>query len=148
MLDQIKASLCAAPAARSRRSKAEMGYYDIIRSAFPMDSFPICRLIACFAGVAAACAPSAFSATITDLGTLGGSSSYAYGINNRGEVVGYIFAPGSTHAFLYSARTMTDLGTLNGYATYAQSINDAGQIVGYAIGPSSTDHDSNTRAAT
>jgi probable HAF family extracellular repeat protein len=71
---------------------------------------------------------------------MGGSSSYAYGINNEGQVVGYVFAVGSVHSFLYSAGSMTDLGTLNGFATYAQSINDAGQIVGYALPTSGADH--------
>ena len=39
--------------------------------------------------------------TITDLGTLGGSISYAYGINNKGHVVGQYFKGGQYRAFFY-----------------------------------------------
>ena len=74
------------------------------------------------------------SYTVTDLGTLGGVNSYAYGINNLGQVVGYSAISGSspTHAFLYSDGAMTDLGTLGGTISYAYGINDAGQIAGYS----------------
>ena len=68
--------------------------------------------------------------TITDLGTLGGPSSFALGINNNAQVVGFadtVAAPG--HAFLYSSGVMTDLGTLYGNA---RAINNSGQIVGGA----------------
>jgi len=40
--------------------------------------------------------------TITDLGTLGGNWSYAFGINDRGQVVGYgQTASGEIHAFMW-----------------------------------------------
>ena len=40
-----------------------------------------------------------------DLGTLGGGSSYAYGINDSGEIVGYSYlANGGQSAFLYDER--------------------------------------------
>ena len=65
----------------------------------------------------------------TDLGTLGGSSSYAHGINARGQVVGYSStASDDWHAFLWEGGTMTDLGTLGGRESEAYGINDRGQV--------------------
>ncbi|MCX7745792.1 MAG: hypothetical protein N2645_02725 [Clostridia bacterium] len=66
-----------------------------------------------------------------DLGTLGGSSSYAHSVNERGQIVGYSFVSGDqTHAFLSENGTMKGLGTLGGSSSYADSINENGQIVG------------------
>ena len=73
-----------------------------------------------------------------DLGTLGGPSSTANCINNRGEVVGEAaIAEGGQVAFLYKGGQMLDLNTLispNSGASLAgaTSINDAGQIVASA----------------
>src|SRR5215203_1320141 len=62
--------------------------------------------------------PSTTSYAVQDLGTLGGSSSYARGINDSGKVVGRsVTSDGSHHAFLYDASAtpkMQDLGTLGG----------------------------------
>ena len=85
---------------------------------------------------------------VTDLGTLGGSYSCAYGINDAGQVVGEADnALGFTHAFMYDG-TMHNLGGLNGdpdpgrvvtggsvdlrygYLSCAYGISDSGQIIG------------------
>ena len=69
----------------------------------------------------------------TDLGTLGGNTSYAFGLNDRGQVAGHAtIASGAPHAFLYSDGKMRDLGTLGGSTSYAFRVNDRGQVVGKA----------------
>ena len=57
---------------------------------------------------------------MNDLGTLGGTYSWAFGISDSGQIVGYSYTSGDTawHAFLYSQGTMSDLGTFGGtYST-------------------------------
>jgi probable HAF family extracellular repeat protein len=70
--------------------------------------------------------------TITDLGTLGGTSSVGCGLNSRGEVVGFSSIPtGQSHAFRWSNGEMTDLGTLpTDFFSEGRDINSRGQVVG------------------
>ena len=75
------------------------------------------------------------SSTATDLGTLGGSTSYAADINNPGVVVGYATTEtGLIHAFRWTARAgMTDLGTLpGGTQSGAVRILNSGRILGWS----------------
>jgi probable HAF family extracellular repeat protein len=56
-----------------------------------------------------AAANSPINPATDDLGTLGGRESFALGINDSGQVVGYAFTPSSnaTLAFLYSGGAPT-----------------------------------------
>lgn len=74
---------------------------------------------------------------IIDLGTLGGTESFAFAINDRGQAVGESRTAGDqeTHMFLYDRGRLIDLSTLYNVGTgdfgeQANDINARGQIVG------------------
>jgi probable HAF family extracellular repeat protein len=64
---------------------------------------------------------------VTDLSTLGGTYSYAFGLNDAGQVAGGVCDPNQTGgayqtAFLWTKQTgMQDLGTLGGFNTVLNS---------------------------
>ena len=65
------------------------------------------------------------------IGTLGGTSSFALAVNDSGTIVGRArTATGEQHAFVYEDSMMRDLGTLGGNLSTARGINNRGQIVG------------------
>ncbi|MCZ7553135.1 MAG: hypothetical protein B6D39_00400 [Anaerolineae bacterium UTCFX2] len=69
-----------------------------------------------------------------DLGTLGGSWSEAYGVNDNGQVAGTSHLNnGYTAAFRWNNGSMQNLGTLGGNMSGALAINNSGQVAGWAI---------------
>jgi probable HAF family extracellular repeat protein len=72
---------------------------------------------------------------IQDLGTLGGATSEAHGVNNLGQVVGLSDTSSGPHAFLWRDGAMQDLGLLPGdTSSRADHINDSGMVVGASQG--------------
>lgn len=70
-----------------------------------------------------------FDSTASPVGRL--DFSHAYGINERGQIVGVSTTSTGVHAVLWENGTTTDLGTLPGH-NYSEAfgINDRGQIMG------------------
>lgn len=68
----------------------------------------------------------------TDLGTLGGTDSYAEEINNKGVIVGTSRTAGNQYsrAFVFRDGAMRELGVFGSDENSAHGINDSGQIVG------------------
>jgi probable HAF family extracellular repeat protein len=71
---------------------------------------------------------------VLDIGTLGGPSANALGINNAGQVVGEADTSAELrHPFIWEAEVMTDLGTFNdGRVGSAWALNELGQVVGFS----------------
>lgn len=88
--------------------------------------------------VAAAClivaVPARPAPLRVDLGTLGGTETFAMNMNDRGQVVGCSrTGAGALHAFVWDAsRGMVDLG-IDAANSCASDVNDGGQVVGYAL---------------
>lgn len=75
-----------------------------------------------------AAAPSPY--TVTDLGTLGGATTKAMGMNENDQIVGASQSGAYMHAFLWDDGTLTNLGALGANGSWAYDINDSGQVVG------------------
>ena len=87
-------------------------------------------------------APGGASGTMYNLGTLGGTNSYGYGINAAGQVTGASDTTGdsATHAILWkpsapngTSGTMHDLGSLGGTESNGSAINASGQVAGSSL---------------
>ena len=67
---------------------------------------------------------------VTDLGAAAFNRSNTFRINERGEVIGWIFTEGQTErAVLWRGDRRIDLGTLGGEGSHAVAINDSGAVL-------------------
>jgi probable HAF family extracellular repeat protein len=108
-------------------------------------------LVLALAGAMSGCSagpPPPVTFSLTDLGTLSGTESYACAINDGGEVAGYAttkddvpktmepLPPGirlDVHTVRWTGKTIEDLGAMGGAPGCSQGINHAGQVVGYSL---------------
>lgn len=93
------------------------------------------RIVAVVAALAASAADTqaATPYVAMDLGTLGGTGSSTYALNNEGQVVGSSRISGDAEERAFSWTQMggmVDLGTLGGHGSFAVDVNDAGLVVG------------------
>ena len=86
---------------------------------------------------------------LTDLGTLGGPDAKAYGINQRGQIVGNSYIDSNinattgiptVHPFLWDNGKMIDLGSLGGTISWAWWVNDSGQVLALSNLPGDQTH--------
>ena len=69
---------------------------------------------------------------VVDLGTLGGTRSAAWAINNNGQVTGFAeTADGRQHAIFYTGGAIYDIGAWSPGWSAGWAINDRGDVVGY-----------------
>ena len=81
-------------------------------------------------------------ATVSELGTLGGAGSAAFGISDTGFITGAADRlDGSSHAFLYDGVTgsISDIGQL-GVASSGAGVNRAGQVAGTWVDDAGENH--------
>ncbi len=83
------------------------------------------------------------SGAVTSLGTFGGSTSFAWDINDSNQIAGTARdASEKNRAFLWQDGVLTDLGVLPGYddSTQALAINESGQVMGISSDPNGVTH--------
>src|SRR5437868_579967 len=81
-------------------------------------------------GIPAIAVYSAPIYTITNLGTLGGTSSSAYGINNKGVTVGSSTLPGEYDRAFVRTSGISQLNASGANTSTARAINSTGDVAG------------------
>jgi probable HAF family extracellular repeat protein len=90
--------------------------------------------LASFAACLLLVARVAASQTVTTIDVPGATSTAAFGINDRSQIVGFFAdATGNGHGYLRSNGRFTVIDVPNASQTSANGINNLGQIVGYFI---------------
>jgi probable HAF family extracellular repeat protein len=101
--------------------------------------------------LATAATASATTYTLTDLGTLGGSTSYAEAVNDYGVVAGASNNNGSSKIFgaIYTGGGWLNIGSgFSSAGGYANGINDNGLVSGWKPGASAATFVYNTNTST
>ena len=106
---------------------------------------PLSAQISLLALGLAVCGTPAWAAplySVTDLGTIGGSSSQGLAINATGQVAGQGFIAGdaATHAVRWTGSVPTELLPPGGTASFGYGINASGQVSGYGTTSGSAVH--------
>jgi probable HAF family extracellular repeat protein len=73
-----------------------------------------------------------FNGVSTPIVVPGARDTYAFGINNPGDVVGTSVVPGTSSGFLLHDGVLTSFRAPGAFFTEAHGINDAGTIVGFS----------------
>jgi hypothetical protein len=87
--------------------------------------------------------PSAWaqSYTFTDITSPGSTDTYAFKINNAGQVAGYYLGTTASDGFLYYDRTILNVVFPGASETALMGLNNVGQIAGYFNGGNCTNAD-------
>lgn len=98
----------------------------------PMERFILAPILTLLLSTSSLCAVPLYQ--VIDLGTLGGTQSAAYGLNNSGYASGYSNLNGitGTHAFYWHNNSMIDANPSGYSGSCAYGINDEGYVVGMA----------------
>jgi probable HAF family extracellular repeat protein len=67
------------------------------------------------------------------LSFMAGGGTYAYGINNRGEIVGTFYGGAGSRGFIYKAGQFLTPNLPGALQTSFQAINDAGEVAGISV---------------
>jgi hypothetical protein len=92
----------------------------------------LCLALVLAAACLAPCSPAmAYDYKFMPLDVLGAKATYAYGLNDQGQVVGiWLDSEDLAHGFLYDKGAYRPLEVLGARGTWAFGINNAGDIVG------------------